>query len=231
MTAFWILGDAAGRERGLHRDAEEPGLQRRRFACSTSWRSPCIVPDARRGISGGHSDRRLQRRDPDAVRLRHRAALERDGTVRAKGRTACRSRAGRRLCVVLLAFAALGYAALREPLVPVTASRQFVARAGRTSRRLRQQSPTSAAALFTTHLLPFEVTAFILMVAVIGVVLLAGGRRSPAHARTSRRRGRRASASRSSRSDEHRRVDAYVALSAVIFFIGVLGVHRCAAIR
>lgn len=29
-------------------------------------------------------------------------------------------------------------------------------------------------ALFTTHLLPFEATAFILMVAVIGVVLLAG---------------------------------------------------------
>ena len=29
-------------------------------------------------------------------------------------------------------------------------------------------------ALFTTHLLPFEVTAFILMVAVIGVILIAG---------------------------------------------------------
>lgn len=29
-------------------------------------------------------------------------------------------------------------------------------------------------ALFTTHLLPFEITAFILMVAVIGVILLAG---------------------------------------------------------
>jgi len=29
-------------------------------------------------------------------------------------------------------------------------------------------------ALFTTHLLPFETTAFVLMVAVIGVVLLAG---------------------------------------------------------
>jgi NADH:ubiquinone oxidoreductase subunit 6 (subunit J) len=29
-------------------------------------------------------------------------------------------------------------------------------------------------ALFTTQLLPFEVTAFILMVAVIGVVLIAG---------------------------------------------------------
>jgi hypothetical protein len=29
-------------------------------------------------------------------------------------------------------------------------------------------------ALFTTDLLPFEITAFILMVAVIGVILLAG---------------------------------------------------------
>jgi NADH-quinone oxidoreductase subunit J len=38
-------------------------------------------------------------------------------------------------------------------------------------------------ALFTTNLLPFEVTAFVLMVAIIGVVLLAGdeapGRRMP----------------------------------------------------
>ena len=51
------------------------------------------------------------------------------------------------------------------------------------SRRRRRQpampassarSPISAHALFTTNLLPFEVTAFVLMVAVIGVVLLAG---------------------------------------------------------
>ncbi len=38
-------------------------------------------------------------------------------------------------------------------------------------------------ALFTVNLLPFEVTAFVLMVAIIGVVLLAGdeapGRRGP----------------------------------------------------
>lgn len=30
--------------------------------------------------------------------------------------------------------------------------------------------------LFTTHLLPFEITAFVLMVAVVGVILLAGDR-------------------------------------------------------
>jgi NADH-quinone oxidoreductase subunit J len=41
-------------------------------------------------------------------------------------------------------------------------------------------------ALFTTNLLPFEVTAFVLMVAIVGVVLLAGdeapGRRPPKRA-------------------------------------------------
>lgn len=39
-------------------------------------------------------------------------------------------------------------------------------------------------ALFTTYLLPFEVTAFILMVAVIGVILLAG--ETPVHAPSAR---------------------------------------------
>jgi NADH-quinone oxidoreductase subunit J len=51
-------------------------------------------------------------------------------------------------------------------------------------------------ALFTTQLLPFEVTAFILMVAVVGVVLLAGdaapqrtrGTHEPARRRRSARR-------------------------------------------
>jgi NADH-quinone oxidoreductase subunit J len=43
------------------------------------------------------------------------------------------------------------------------------------------------ATLFTAQLLPFEITAFILMVAVIGVVLLAGDA-SPVKGLTSRRR-------------------------------------------
>ncbi len=43
------------------------------------------------------------------------------------------------------------------------------------------------AALFTTQLLPFEITAFILMVAVIGVVLLAGDA-SPVKGLPTRRR-------------------------------------------
>jgi NADH-quinone oxidoreductase subunit J len=41
-------------------------------------------------------------------------------------------------------------------------------------------------ALFTTNLLPFEITAFVLMVAVIGVVLLAGDE-APPFARKARR--------------------------------------------
>jgi NADH-quinone oxidoreductase subunit J len=45
------------------------------------------------------------------------------------------------------------------------------------------------AALMTTHLLPFEVTAFILMVAVIGVVMLAGD--AAPHGVTRARRRRR----------------------------------------
>jgi NADH-quinone oxidoreductase subunit J len=45
------------------------------------------------------------------------------------------------------------------------------------------------AALFTAQLLPFEITAFILMVAVIGVVLLAGDA-SPVKGITTRRRPR-----------------------------------------
>ena len=78
----------------------------------------------------------------------------------------------------LIALAALGfviYAVRNVPLVGGNASGAGTSVAG----------PVGAAnvfgsvadfgkALFTTHLLPFEMTAFILMVAVIGVVVLAG---------------------------------------------------------
>ena len=43
-------------------------------------------------------------------------------------------------------------------------------------------------ALFTTYLLPFEATAFILMIAVIGVVSLAGDDEPPRHIRRARPR-------------------------------------------
>jgi hypothetical protein len=45
-------------------------------------------------------------------------------------------------------------------------------------------------ALFTTNLLPFEVTAFILMVAVIGVVLIAGDPSTGSGQASERRRKR-----------------------------------------
>jgi len=48
-------------------------------------------------------------------------------------------------------------------------------------------------ALFTTNLLPFEVTAFILMVAVIGVVLIAGDEDPVTGVVRKRRAGRRES--------------------------------------
>ena len=44
-------------------------------------------------------------------------------------------------------------------------------------------------ALFTRNLLPFEVTAFVLMVAIIGVVLLAGDE-TPTARRAPKRLGR-----------------------------------------
>jgi NADH-quinone oxidoreductase subunit J len=43
------------------------------------------------------------------------------------------------------------------------------------------------AALFTKHLLPFEVTAFVLMVAIVGVVLLAGDEAPAARPRARRK--------------------------------------------
>ena len=46
-------------------------------------------------------------------------------------------------------------------------------------------------ALFTTNLLPFEVTAFILMVSVIGVVLIAGDEEAVEKAGRKKRRGGR----------------------------------------
>jgi len=46
-------------------------------------------------------------------------------------------------------------------------------------------------ALFSTHLLPFEITAFILMVAVIGVVMLAGDAAPDGTRRRPKRRARK----------------------------------------
>ena len=80
---------------------------------------------------------------------------------------------GPALAIVLAAFAALAYAALREPLLPgtVVAPSSSLGQAGQAG--VFGSIADFGAALFTTYLLPFEATAFILMVAVIGVVLIA----------------------------------------------------------
>ena len=77
----------------------------------------------------------------------------------------------------LLALIALGllvYAMARTPLVHAagTATTSIAGPAG--APNVFGSVADFGKALFTTHLLPFEITAFILMVAVIGVVALAG---------------------------------------------------------
>ncbi len=80
---------------------------------------------------------------------------------------------GPAIAIVLAAFAALAYAALREPLLPgtIVAPSSSLGQAGQPG--VFGSISDFGAALFTTHLLPFEITAFILMVAVIGVVVIA----------------------------------------------------------
>ena len=79
-------------------------------------------------------------------------------------------------------FGAIGYVAI---VVARSLARQLLA-PHRHSRRATGDANVFGStgdfgvALFTHNLLPFEVTAFVLMVAIIGVVLLAGDDRSPA---------------------------------------------------
>jgi NADH-quinone oxidoreductase subunit J len=77
------------------------------------------------------------------------------------------------LALVGLAFAALVFAALREPLSPGTIVPPSSTIGPVGSADVFGSIGDFGTALFTTYLLPFEVTAFILMVAVIGVVLIA----------------------------------------------------------
>jgi NADH-quinone oxidoreductase subunit J len=85
-----------------------------------------------------------------------------------------------------LLFAAIGFVA-----IVVTVTRSVIAPvavAGATGEANVFGSVADfGTALFTRNLLPFEVTAFVLMVAIVGVVLLAGDEMPPA-----RRGGRRA---------------------------------------
>ena len=71
----------------------------------------------------------------------------------------------------VLALAGITVTALRTPVTVV----QATSTNGATGEANAFGSVANfGGALFTTHLLPFEITAFVLMVAVIGVVLIAG---------------------------------------------------------
>lgn len=78
------------------------------------------------------------------------------------------------LVVVLAALGFLAYGLGKVPLgvLPAHTSTSTVGDVG--TANVFGSVGDFGVALFTTHLLPFEVTAFVLMVAVIGVVLLAG---------------------------------------------------------
>ena len=84
--------------------------------------------------------------------------------------------AGPALLLVVIAFALLGYAESRAlaavPAGAATAAGSNLGPVG--SADVFGSVGDFGTALFTVHLLPFEITALILMVAVIGVVLLAG---------------------------------------------------------
>ena len=73
------------------------------------------------------------------------------------------------IVIALLSLAGMTLTALRTPITAVQLP------VGQTGQADAFGSVSNfGVALFTTNLLPFEVTAFILMVAVIGVVLIAG---------------------------------------------------------
>lgn len=71
--------------------------------------------------------------------------------------------------IALLSLAGIAFSALRTPVAVVQTPVGVTGDANAFG-----SVANFGASLFTTNLLPFEVTAFILMVAVIGVVLIAG---------------------------------------------------------
>lgn len=78
------------------------------------------------------------------------------------------------LVAVSAAFGALVYGLGRAPLGVLPAHAQTSTAGDVGLANVFGSVGDFGVALFTTHLLPFEATAFVLMVAVIGVVLLAG---------------------------------------------------------
>jgi len=79
------------------------------------------------------------------------------------------------IALVFVAFVFTLYAAANSPAHPAGQAAHVTSLAGTVgTANVFGSVADFGKALFTTHLLPFEITAFILMVAVIGVVLLAG---------------------------------------------------------
>ena len=78
------------------------------------------------------------------------------------------------ILATVVSFGFLVFGVLHQPLVapPAYAPTSTLGKVGEAN--VFGSVGDFGVALFTTHLLPFEVTAFILMVAVIGVVLIAG---------------------------------------------------------
>ena len=74
------------------------------------------------------------------------------------------------LVAILLAFVA--YTISREPAITPRVSAAYAGPVG--AANVFGSVADFGRALFTANLLPFEITAFILMVAVVGVILLAG---------------------------------------------------------
>jgi len=79
---------------------------------------------------------------------------------------------GPALLAVLACFGFLMFGALHAPVIPALVQNAAIGTVG--SANVFGSIGNFGVALFTTQLLPFEITAFILMVAVVGVVAIAG---------------------------------------------------------
>jgi NADH-quinone oxidoreductase subunit J len=78
------------------------------------------------------------------------------------------------LLLALAGVGLIGYALVRGPLASASGAVATSTAGDAGQGGVFGSVADFGAALFSTHLLPFEVTAFILLVAVIGVVVLAG---------------------------------------------------------
>jgi NADH-quinone oxidoreductase subunit J len=95
------------------------------------------------------------------------------------------------LLAVVIAFGFLTFGVLHAPLGPPASAARTASVGTVGSADVFGSVGNFGIALFTTQLLPFEITAFVLMVAVVGVVTIAGDASpSPTLGRHARRRTR-----------------------------------------